>query len=286
MAIRIRCPHCSESTVVADELNGAQGACAVCGKPLVVPAAKKGRSLVTCLAIVIAAPILIEFGAVLVGLLLPSVNAAREAARRAMCGNNLKQISMALLMHESTYKQFPLAAAAKKPGGPPHSWRVEILPFLDERALYSRYKFDEAWDSPNNRQLARQMPHVFRCPSSSSQPRDTETNYMMLIGPDTVGGLPGTAGVSARNLGSRASQTLLVVEVPGPAVNWMEPKDITVEELLQRMDAGGRGRLPHVRGFNVALCDGSVHFLSITIDREILRRLAKINSDKPVSLPE
>ncbi len=77
---------------------------------------------------------------VLVGLLLPAVQAAREAARRMSCGNNLKQISLALQNYHDTYKVFPHGDESVS-GGWGSNWRVRILPFCEQGALYDLWQF-------------------------------------------------------------------------------------------------------------------------------------------------
>src|SRR6476469_182788 len=82
---------------------------------------------------------------VLVALLLPAVQAAREAARRMQCSNHLKQIGLALQNYHDTFGSLPPAYLADSQGKPIHSWRVLILPFLENTTLYDRYSFDEPW---------------------------------------------------------------------------------------------------------------------------------------------
>jgi len=171
-------------------------------------------------------------------------------------------------------------------GQPVHSWRVAILPYLGQVGLFGKYDFSEPWDSPKNRAIANQMPREFRCPSDTRASVD-ETSYVMITGKGTVGGDPGTRGTPIGAIGAHRSPrfTILVVEVPGLKIPWTEPRDITVEELVQRVGPGPGGRASHLRGFNVALCDGSVRFLPVAIDREKLRRLA-LYDEEPVKLDE
>src|ERR1700676_3675353 len=109
--------------------------------------------------------VVIAIIAVLIALLLPAVQAAREAARRAQCVNNLKQIGLAMHNYHSTYDCFPPAVTADDQGRPLLSWRVLILPYLEEAPLYAQFHLDEPWDSPHNLPLASKMPRVYTCPS-------------------------------------------------------------------------------------------------------------------------
>ena len=78
---------------------------------------------------------------VLVALLLPAVQSAREAARRTQCNNNLHQIGLALHNYESSYMVFPAGGLYSRGGGYGHSWWIRILPFAEETAVYD--KFDQ-----------------------------------------------------------------------------------------------------------------------------------------------
>ncbi|MBM4090163.1 MAG: DUF1559 domain-containing protein, partial [Planctomycetes bacterium] len=101
---------------------------------------------------------------ILVALLLPAVQSAREAARRTSSSNNLKQIALAMHNYHDVYKKFPPRASLDANGKPLLSWRVHILPFVEEVALYEQFKLDEPWDSPHNSQLIDKMPRVYQNP--------------------------------------------------------------------------------------------------------------------------
>ena len=103
-------------------------------------------------------------GGILVALLLPAVQAAREAARRMQCTNNLKQIALAMHNYHDVHGSFPAAYIADENGRPMHSWRVALLPYLERSDLYNQYNFNEPWDSPGNLKVAEQLPQTYRCP--------------------------------------------------------------------------------------------------------------------------
>jgi len=166
MPIDFACPHCGRQTSVADQYAGQTGPCAGCGQSITIPMPggapikhmpvtppAGGGGAGPAVAAIAVAVILGVFvcGGILVALLLPAVQSAREAARRAQCSNNLKQIALAFHNYHDTYRTFPPAYIPDEDGNPKHSWRVLILPFLEQRALYEQYNFDEPWDSPNNR---------------------------------------------------------------------------------------------------------------------------------------
>ncbi|QDS89427.1 putative major pilin subunit [Rosistilla ulvae] len=124
---------------------------------------------------------------ILVGLLLPAVQAAREAARRMQCSNNLKQLGLAGLNHESTYGTVPASLLAEigpapgssgNPGYPypgiVHSWAVQFLPYMEQNTLFEQYDMKYPWFSspstvpgtPDNLAVTQQVVSAFLCPST------------------------------------------------------------------------------------------------------------------------
>jgi prepilin-type processing-associated H-X9-DG protein len=292
MPILFTCPHCGLQTTVADQYAGLSGPCAGCGRtvtiPIVVgvsPPAAQGTGAGTAILIVVLV------AAVLVGLLvcggaallLPAVQSAREAARRSQCTNHLKQIVVALHNYHDTYGRFPSAVITDKDGRPMHSWRVAILPFLEQKPLYDQYDFNQPWDSPKNRALAGIPMGVYQCPSANN-PTPTETNYVMIVGKGTIGGLPNEK-VGMADITDGTVNTILVVEVVGTGIQWMEPKDLSIEELAARLNDGSAKCISsrHPGGANVAMADGSVRFLSNATDAQTLRRLVLRNDGQAVS---
>lgn len=122
------------------------------------------------------------------------VRGACEAEKRWACPNRLKGIAWALHQYHAEYGSFPPAYVCDKEGRRAHSWRVLILPYLDEDELYSQYRFDEPWNGPNNRKLATRIPEIYVCPHDerSSLPDNTMTTYLAVVGTRTA--WPGQRG--------------------------------------------------------------------------------------------
>ena len=210
-----------------------------------------------------------------VALLLPAVQQAREAARRSSCKNNLKQIALALHNYHEIHGTFPPAYIADKNGKPMHSWRVLILPYLEQQPLFDRYRFDEPWDGPNNRQLAAMMPDVFRCPSAPDG--SPKTHYVVVVGPKTV--FPGAESIRFRQIKDGTSSTILTVESPEKAVHWMKPEDISPAEFLRQMESAKGDGGYHGNGTHIGLADGSVRWLGDVSQQAIKKAITRDGMD-------
>lgn len=107
---------------------------------------------------------------VLVGLLLPAVQAARESARRMQCSNNLKQVGIALLNYESAHRVWPTQASGPMPGRDFNarrgSWFTAILPFIEQDGLYQSYNAAFHWHDPVNTAVVNTKVPAFQCPSA------------------------------------------------------------------------------------------------------------------------
>ena len=125
--------------------------------------------------------VVIAIIAVLIALLLPAVQQAREAARRTQCKNNFKQVGLALHNYHDAWRSLPPAYTTDKNGKPGLSWRVLILPYIEQDALYKQFKLDEPWDSENNKKLLDKMPKVYAIPGVT-RPGGTDTHYRVFVG--------------------------------------------------------------------------------------------------------
>ncbi|MBA2116592.1 DUF1559 domain-containing protein [Bremerella alba] len=100
---------------------------------------------------------------VLIALLLPAVQQAREAARRIQCTNNIKQIGLAMHNYHDTFLSFPIARQSNSA-----NWAVGILAMMEHGNLQEQYDYDLEWDEGTNLDLATEMPDAFVCPSNPS----------------------------------------------------------------------------------------------------------------------
>ena len=188
---------------------------------------------------------------VLVALLLPAVQAAREAARRNQSTNNLKMIGLAMHNYHDVNKHFPAAAIADKNGKPLLSWHVAILPYVEETVLYKQFHLDEPWDSEHNRTLIPLMPSVYANPNLG--PTDGKTNYLVPTGEKTL--FAGKEGPGMRAILDGTSKTIMLVEADADhLVEWTRPDDLKID--FKQPLAGLSGFRPGV--FLALFADGSV----------------------------
>jgi prepilin-type processing-associated H-X9-DG protein len=220
-------------------------------------------------------------GGILAALLLPAVQQAREAARRSQCKNNLKQIGLALHNYADAYGSFPPAYIADASGKPMHSWRVLILPYIDQAPLYNQYNFSEPWDGPGNSRLLAQMPPVYACPSHPGAPGGTNTAYAGVFGEKCV--FRGSEPVAFKDITDGSSDTLMVVEADAAGIPWMKPDDVDIVIHPTLGDPAGFSS-SHAGGVQGLMCDGSVRFFSLSISPQTLQALFTRNAgDAPGS---
>lgn len=225
--------------------------------------------------------------AIALGLLLPAIQQSREAARRAVSMNNLKQIALAFHNYHDVYGFFPPAVLEEN--GVQHSWRVAILPFVEGANLYERYRRNEPWDSEHNKTILAQMPDVYRDPSDGES-APTSTSYYLLTSDENhtiasnkpIDITKGGNGTSLRDITDGSSNTLMVVEAKRD-VPWTKPEDIPfdpakVDELIKN-DLGGN----HPGGFLVAFCDGVVRFISENVDPNLFQGLVTPRGGEVIS---
>jgi len=148
----------------------------------------------------------------------------REAARRTVSINNLRQLGLANLNYESAFMEFPAISGNRKGEGAELSWRVHLLPFLEQRQLYDQFHLDEPWDSPHNKSLLDQMPEFYMSPIVGDLGQGL-TVYQRPVGNGAFDDGDGTA-MTFGEIADGSSNTILIVETnSSEAVPWTKPDD-------------------------------------------------------------
>ncbi len=211
----------------------------------------------------------------LVALLLPAVQAAREAANRNTSLNKIRQIGLAMLNYESGKRHFPAQAIYSKDGKPLLSWRVAILPQLEEMELYKQFHLDEPWDSEHNKPLIAKMPAAYVKPG---RPNDGSTVFLVPHGKGLA--FEGTEGLTIGSFTDGTSKTILAVEVNDDrAVPWTKPDDLEVD-LNKPFDGLGEAHAGDI--FCAVFADCHTIGISKQCDVDTLKALFTRNGGEPI----
>jgi hypothetical protein len=217
---------------------------------------------------------------VLLGIALPGANSGpRPASRRSQCQNNLKQLSLALHTYHSTYGSFPPAYVLGPDGTPWHSWRVLVLPYIEEGNRYDRYRFDEPWDGPHNRLLASPMPAVLACPSHDDA-AGGHTSYFAILGTHTM--WPGGKATKIDDIQDGTTKTMALVEYSGRKVSWMAPVDIAELEVVEAFSRPNPPDFAHGGAAVTARADGSVKTEVLGSDPDYIASLCEIDDGRQI----
>jgi len=220
----------------------------------------------------------------------PRPSVAGDARMRKASMDNLKQILLAMHNYHAANNHFPAPAIYSGDGKALLSWRVELLPYLEQGDLYKQFRLNESWDSPHNRALLDRMPAVFALPASltsgsSSSSSSSGGNSSSTTGTASLGHLtyyqvfvgPGAAFEKRlkrriRDITDGTSNTIMVVEAASP-VPWTKPEDLVYDPDLPLPELGGG-----FKGvFNVAMADGSVHAVPRDFDKAEFRKAVTCN---------
>ena len=188
------------------------------------------------------------------GMLFDAVGKVREAAARMQDANNLKQLGLAMHIHHDAFGYLPPqgGVVAKEKGG--LSWRVHLLPYIEQDNLYKQFKLDEPWDSENNKKLIDKMPPTFASPLAPAPAG--QTYYKVFSGKDAIF-FPGSK-TRIQDITDGSSNTIMIVEGGEPVV-WTKPDDIPFDGKIDPRTLA----LPGKNGINICMADGAVRWTSL-----------------------
>jgi RNA polymerase sigma factor (sigma-70 family) len=198
-----------------------------------------------------------------------------EEAARQRSMDNLKHLALAMHNYISDNGQFPPAAVYSKGGRPLLSWRVLLLPYLDQQNLFTQFKLDEPWDGPTNKKLLARMPEIYAFPGGKAKETQT-TIYQVFTGAGTIFPSPNASRLA--DITDGTSNTILLIEA-AEAVPWTKPADLPYDPKKLLPKLGGITK----KGFQAAYADGSVRFLERTIKEATLRALITSNGGETIN---
>jgi RNA polymerase sigma factor (sigma-70 family) len=201
----------------------------------------------------------------------PAPSTAEELRASA---DNLKNLALAMHNYHSEYGQFPPAAVFSKDGRPLLSWRVIILPYLDEAKLFREFKLDEPWDSAHNKKLLARMPAVYQAPRV--KPKEPHaTFYQVFTGRGAI--FDGERGTRIVDITDGTSNTIMMIEARD-AVPWTRPADLDFDAKKPLPRLGG----VFPEGFYFARADGSVSFCKQRFREPALKALITRNGGEVI----
>lgn len=199
----------------------------------------------------------------------------QEARNRSM--NNLKMLGLAMHNYASTGGGGPTfpPAAISKDGKPLLSWRVALLPHLEQKVLYDKFHLDEAWDSPHNKTLLDQIPAVYAPVITKKDDPKGNTYYQVFFGKGAL--FEGNEGTRFAAITDGTSNTLMVAEA-STSVPWTKPEDLPFDKDKPLPKLGGQFE----DGFTVVFADCSGKYIKKSIDDQVLRALITRNGGEVI----
>jgi hypothetical protein len=201
--------------------------------------------------------------------------------------NNLKQLALSMLNYESAYGVFPgdVTPVGDKP--PAMSWRIHILPFIEQADLYAQVDLKKAWDDPANLKTLEkmEMPKIFEIPGRPAPKGHTYFRVFSLPknakGKDRPWLTEGEKGPAGASITDGTSNTFMIVEA-GEAVPWYKPDVLAYDGVLPLPPLGDKASDTFLAAFG----DGSVKQLRRDkLDEKTLRALITIQGGEVVKLP-
>jgi type II secretory pathway pseudopilin PulG len=209
---------------------------------------------------------------ILVALLLPAVQQAREAARRTQSKNNLKMIGLAMHNYHDVFQQFPPSGIYGEDGTAYHGWQTMLLPYVDQAPLYNQINMNLPWTDPVNDRLFRTALPVYLNPSETEQLTSAGYGASHYAGNQLVLRPNGNHKIADTKDGT--ANTILAGEVPPPFAAWGDPANVRDPSAGIGTGPAQFGRSGNAGGCHFLLMDGSVRFVSENIDRDVLKALS------------
>ncbi len=210
---------------------------------------------------------------------IQGIQGARSNIARGNFKAQLGRVTLGLHQYEQQYGVFPPAYTVGSDGQLLHSWRVLLLPQLGQQDLYQKLRLNEPWNSPHNSQFHRLRPEVFGNPWFTDS-LTGETHVLAIVGPETV--WPGRYSAKIADVVDGPSNSLQLVGYFEADIHWMEPRDVTSADVVEKVVAPVNPATQAWSGVLVAFVDAHVRLINKSIDRKILRALTSINGGIPL----
>lgn len=203
------------------------------------------------------------------GVALPAHERMQSGAIASAGQNNLKQLALGMHNFHNSYGFCPGVILSPDGKKPLLSWRVAILPFIEQSELYQQFKLNEPWDSDHNKPLIAKMPKIFADPDAPQSTEPGMTHYQVFVG-GGGGFRPLTRGTRLTDVTDGTSNSIMIATAADPVV-WTRPADINFayDKPLPKLGLKGKPA-------NVAMFDGSVCTLPANVSANRLRKMITI----------
>ena len=303
MPIPFSCPYCGTETLVDDHYANQTGDCAICGREITVPALppvraaessqpvpihqSRRRSLTTALVLSLGGlfAVAATFG-ILVFVALPFVRSTQVRSYRIQSKSHLQRIALAIRNYHNDHGSYPPAYVADSNGRPMHSWRVLLLPYLDEHEIYSRYDLNKPWDEQTLKlQSPLGIPEVYTSPADEDSTTLGHTSFVVITGKRTM--FPGSRSTHAQQIQDGLAGTIMVVERHNSGIPWYQPLDLKSTQMQFQINGSGQEITSnHSGGAWLATADGKTYFVRDNLSADYLQSLTTIAGGERVPMEE
>jgi Protein of unknown function (DUF1559) len=304
MPFQFTCPYCFKKTLVSESLVGEQGPCVGCGKLIRIPESPKRQPEAAhpvdskfvrqeeiksknSAVILTVRMVGLVVGIGLAGTFAiygfwPSLKGLKARRDAVTCMGNLQSISDALNAYALTHGSYPPPIVTDAKGKPLYSWRVLILPQLNQESLYAQFRLNEPWDSPNNSTLIPQCPSVYVSPAATNRLNSADANYVLLTGRGTA--FPPSGPLKPGEVTDGLNKTLLVVETDNGVFEWTRPFDIDVNKMTGPIGTVGTATIggTHQGGATAVLADGTAVWLPADLPNAVLDAAISPQGDESI----
>ena len=301
MSYLFTCPNCQTKTLVDDQYSGHVGRCVTCDQPIQLPnfsTSNQPSGPTTLTTSESLSPLFRRFLASIICILLlsglagiayrygqPTLLKLASGRERAAAINNLERIASALNAYAADHGAYPLPIIRDATGRPMHSWRVAILPYLNENQVANAYDYNKPWDSSENMMIASSIPSVY---ISQSQNRMSGygCEYHLVIGDRTL--FPKTGPLNPKFVTDEITKTALVVEATSrqnSASIWTQPVELDIQAMTGAIGANPGVEIGSVTagGAAIATVDGTGHFLDESMAPEIVLAILTASGNEPLA---
>lgn len=188
---------------------------------------------------------------------------ARMDSPQTQSQNNMKQLGLAFHIYHDTHGKFP-SNITDADGKPLLSWRVALLPYLDQNNLYKQFRLNEPWDSEHNKKLMIAMPRIFALEDANQ--KNSTTCYQSFEGKGTA--FEPNSKLGFKDIVDGISNTIMFAEA-AQAVPWTKPADIDFVPNQPLPKLGGH----FGKDFQVVMLDGSVRILKQSVQESIVKAM-------------